>query len=53
MKTEVKYLNIDEYAEYRGVTRKTIYNWLYNGNKDSKGNPIPLEIIAGKKLFKV
>jgi predicted DNA-binding transcriptional regulator AlpA len=45
------YLNIDEYAEYRGVTRKTIYNWIENDCKDSKGNQIPLIIIAGKKLF--
>ena len=47
------YLNIDEYAKYRGVCRKTIYNWIANDNTDSEGNKIPLYIIAGKKLFKI
>jgi len=48
-----RYLNIDQYAEYRAVCRKTIYNWIDNGNVDSDGNPLPIEIIAGKKLFKI
>jgi hypothetical protein len=48
-----KYLNIDQYAEYREVCRKTIYNWIANGNIDSNGNPLPIEVIAGKTLFKI
>ena len=47
------FLNIDQYAEYKGVCRKTIYNWISNNNTDSSGNKLPIEIIAGKTLFKV
>jgi predicted DNA-binding transcriptional regulator AlpA len=49
---EVKYLNIDQYAEYRGVSRQTIYNWMKD-KQDSNGNKLPMEEIAGKKLFKI
>jgi predicted DNA-binding transcriptional regulator AlpA len=54
MKTtkETKYLNIDQYAEYRGVSRQTIYNWMKE-DQDSEGKKLPLEVIAGKKLFKI
>jgi hypothetical protein len=48
----VEYLTVEEFAEKKGCSLKTAYNWI-NAGEDSDGYKVVTEVILKKKMINI